>query len=87
MLVTVHMFCPFILISFRMSLALFVICMVFSALIFILNLVQILSRLSNRASRSCSSSARASMPSANRRLVIFLSPKQTFHIELSEHQT
>ena len=38
-----------------------VICLVFSALVFILYLVQVLSRLSNRASSSCSSSARASM--------------------------
>ena len=40
--------------------------------------VQDLSRLSTRASSSCSSSARASMSSANRRLVIFLPPMRTF---------
>ena len=38
----------------------------------------VLSRLSTRASSSCSSSARASMLSANRRLVIFLPPMLTF---------
>ena len=38
---------------------------------------QVLSRLSTRASSSCSSSARASMSSANRRLVIFLPPMLT----------
>ena len=38
----------------------------------ILYLVQVLSRFSTRASSSCSSSARTSMSSTNRRLVIFL---------------
>ena len=38
----------------------------------------VLSRLSTRASSSCSSSARASMSSANRRLVMFLPPMLTF---------
>ena len=55
-----------------MPLALFVISLVFSALISILYFVQILSRLSARASSSCPSSAKASIPSANRRLVIFV---------------
>ena len=41
-------------------------------------LVQVLSRLSARASSSCSSSARASFSSANRRLVIFLPPRLIF---------
>ena len=41
-------------------------------------LVQVSSRLSTRASSSCSFSARASMSSANRRLVIFLPPMITF---------
>ena len=50
----------------------------FSALIYILYLVQVLSRLSTRASSACSSSARASISSANRRLVIFLPPMLTF---------
>ena len=52
--------------------------LVFSALISILYLQQVLSRLSTRASNSYSSSARASMSSATRRLVIFLPPMLTF---------
>ena len=69
-------FCLFTLtfISLWMQLALYVISLAFSALISVLYLVQVLSRLSIRASSSCSSSARASMSSANRRLVIFLPP-------------
>ena len=77
-LVTVPNFCPFTFISLWMPLVLFVISLVFSALISILYLVQVLSRLSTRASSSCSFSARASMSSANRRLVIFLPPMLTF---------
>ena len=77
-LVTVPNFCPFTFISLWMPLALFVISLVFSALISILYFVQVLSRLSTRASSYCSSSARASMSSANRRLVIFLPPMLTF---------
>ena len=77
-LVTVPDFCPFIFISLWMPLALFVINLVFSALISILYLVQVLSRFSTRASSSCSSSASASISSANRRLVIFLPPMLTF---------
>ena len=73
-LVTVPNFCSFTFISLWMPLALFVISLVFSALISILYLVQVLSRLSTRASSSCSYSARTSMSSANRRLVIFLPP-------------
>ena len=73
-LVTVPNFCPFTFISLWMPLVLFV----FSALISILYLVQVLLRLSTRAFISCSSSARASMSSANRRLVIFLPPMLTF---------
>ena len=68
----------FIFISLWMPLALFVMSLVFSAWISILYFVQVLSRLSTRASCSCSSSARASMSSANRRLVIFLPPMLTF---------
>ena len=41
-------------------------------------LVQVLMRLSIRASSYCSSSTRASMSSVNRRLVIFLLPLLTF---------
>ena len=48
-LVTVPTFCPFTFISLWMPLALFVISLVFSALISILYLVQVLSRLSTRA--------------------------------------
>ena len=77
-LVTVPNFCPFTCIFLWMPFALFVISLVFSALISILYLVQVLLRLSTRASSSCSSSARASMSSANRRLVIFLPPMLTF---------
>ena len=61
-LVTVPNFCPFTFISLWIPLALFVISLVFSALISFLYLVQVLLRLSTRASSSCSSSARASMP-------------------------
>ena len=86
-LVTVPNFCPFTFISLWMPLALFVISLVFSALISILYLVQVLSRLSTRASSSCSSSARASMSSANRRLVIFLPPMLIIDHVLLAHQT
>ena len=77
-LVTVPNFCTFTCISHWMPLALFVISLVFSALISILYLVQVLLRLSTRSSSSCCSSARASMSSANRRLLIFLPPMLTF---------
>ena len=73
-LVTVQSFCPLTLISLWMPLALFVISFVFSALISILYRVQVLSRLLTIASSSYSSSARASMLSANRRLVMVLPP-------------
>ena len=59
-LVTVPNFCLFTFISLWMPLALFVISLVFSALIHIINLVQVLSRLSTRVCSFCSSSARAS---------------------------
>ena len=65
-LVTVPNFCPVTLISLWLSFALFVTSLVFSALIYNLYLVHVLSRLSIRASSSCSSSARASMSSAKR---------------------
>ena len=77
-LVTVRNLCPVTYISLWMPLTLFMISLVFSALISILYLVQVLSRLSTRASSYCSSSARASMSSADRRLVIFLPPMLTF---------
>ena len=69
-LVTVPSFCRFTFISLWMPLTLFVICLVFSALISILYHVHVLSRLSTGASSSCSSSARAFLSSANHRLVI-----------------
>ena len=76
-LVTVPNFCPFTFYLYLSldAIALFVISLVFSAPISILYLVQVLSRLSNRAS---SSSSRASMSSTNRRLVLFLPPMLTF---------
>ena len=77
-LFTVPSFCPLTFISLWMPLALFVISLVLSALISNIYLVQVLSRLSTRAFSSCSFSARASMPSANRRLVIFLQPMLIF---------
>ena len=52
--------------------------LVFTALISILYLVQILLRISTRASSSCSSSGRTSMPTTNRKMVIFLPPMLTF---------
>ena len=77
-LLTVPNFCPFTVISLWMPLALFVTSLVFSALISILYFVQVLSRLSTRAFRSCCSTAWASISSANRRLVIFLPPMLIF---------
>ena len=71
-------FCTFTLISLLMPFALFAICLVLSALAFFLYLVQVLSRLSGRASSSCYSSSRASMSSANCRVVKFLPPVLTF---------
>ena len=65
---TVPNFCPFTFIFLWMPFALFVISLVFSALISILYLAQNLSGLSSRVSSSCSSSARASLSSANRKL-------------------
>ena len=77
-LVTVPNFCHFTFISLWMPRVLIVISLVFSALMSIIHLVQVLSRLSTRASSSCSSSARTSVPSANRRLVIYLRPMLLF---------
>ena len=61
-----------------MQLALFIISLVFSALISIVYLVQLLSRFSTWASCSCSSSATESMSSANCRQVILLLLMLTF---------
>ena len=77
-LVTVTSFCPLTFISLWMPLALFVISLVFTALISILYLVQFLSRLSTRAFSSCSYLARESISYANCRLVIFLPAMLTF---------
>ena len=76
------------MISLWMPLALFVISLVPSSLIPILYLVQVLSRLpTTEASSSCTSPAKASVSSANHRLVISLLPKLTFHRHfLPEHQ-
>ena len=73
-LVTIPSFCPFALFFLWIPLAMFVVSLVFSALIFILYLEQILSILSSRASSACSSPATALMSSANRRSVIVPSP-------------
>ena len=86
-LVTVPNFCPLTLISLWMPLALLVITLVVSSLISILYLVQVLSRLSARASNFCFSSARTSVLSANRRLVIILSLMLTLQLYSSEPQT
>ena len=71
-LVMAPTFFPFTLLSLWMPMALFVISLVFSALISILYLVQVLLRLSIRAFYSCSSLATPSMSSANCRSIIFL---------------
>ena len=65
----------------------FVVSLVFSALISILYREQILSILSTRASSACSSPARALMSSANRRSVIVLSPMLFFRHVLQGHQS
>ena len=62
------------LLALRMPLMLFVISLVYSVLIPILYLVQVLFRLSTRGSSSCSFSARACMSPANPRLIIFQPP-------------
>ena len=64
-LVTVSNFCPLTMISVWLPLELFVFSLVFSALITIFYLVQVLWRLSTRASISYSFSARAFRSSAN----------------------
>ena len=73
-LVTVSSFCPFTLISLLMPLVLFVICLVFSALISMPLAVEVLStRLTNFASSS-SSPAKPLMSSEKLRLVIVVPP-------------
>ena len=71
-LVIVSSFCPFTLISLLMPLVLFVISLVFSALISMPWVVEALSRHSNNFASSSSSLAKPSMSSAKRRLVIVL---------------
>ena len=70
-LITVENFCPLILISLWVQFALFDFGLFSNS-----DFVQVLSRLSTGASSSCSSSARASMSTANHRLVMFLPPLQ-----------
>ena len=73
-LVTVPNFCLITYITLWMPSALFVICLVFSALISTLCLVQVCRDFVLGLPSSCSSSARASMSSTNHRMVIFLPP-------------
>ena len=71
-LVTVSSFCPFTLISVLMPLVLFVISLVFSALISMPWAVEALSRCSTNSASSSSSPAKPSMSSAKPRVVIAL---------------
>ena len=77
-LVTLTAFCLFTLIPLWLPLMLICINLFYSVLISSLYLEQVLSRLLTKASSSCSSSARASMSSANHRLKIILAPLLTF---------
>ena len=76
-LATVSSFCPFTFLSLLMPLVLFVINLVFSALISMPWAVEALSRRSTNFASSSSSSAKLSMSSAKRRLVIVLPPMLT----------
>ena len=76
-LATVSSFCPFTFLSLLMPLVLFVINLVFSALISMPWAVEALSRRSTNFASSSSSSAKLSMSSAKRRLVIALPPMLT----------
>ena len=76
-LVTVSSFCPFTLISLLMPLVLFVISLVFSALISMPQAVEALSRHSTNFASSSSSPAKPSMSPVKRRLVIVLPPLLT----------
>ena len=76
-LVTVSNFCQFTLISMLVTLVLFVISLVFSALISMPQAVEALSRCSTNFASSSSSSTKTSMSLANRRLVIVLPPVLT----------
>ena len=76
-LVTVSSFCPFTLISVLMPLVLFVISLVFSALISMPEVLEALSRRSTNFASSSSSPAKPSMSSAKQRLVIAVPPALT----------
>ena len=75
--VTVSNFYPFTLMSVLMPLVLFVISLVFSALISMPQAEEALSRRSTKFASSSSSPAKPSMSSAKRRLVIVLPPMLT----------
>ena len=76
-LITVSSLCPLALTSVLMPCVLFVISLVFSALISMPYDVDIFSRCSTKLTSSCSSPAKPSMSSAKRRLVIVLPPMLT----------
>ena len=79
--------CPLTLVSLWMPLPLFVTSLVFLALISIVYILQVLWRLSVRTSSSSSSSARASLSSANHRLDNSAPFCLHFHYVFPEHQT
>ena len=76
-LVTVSSFYPFTSIFVLMPLVLFVISLVFSALISMPSAMEALSRRSTNFASSCSSPAKPSMSSAKRRFVVVLLPLPT----------
>ena len=76
-LFTVSSLCPLTLTSVLMPCVLFVISLVFSALISMPYDVDVFSRRSTKLASSCSSPAKPSMSSAKRRLVIVLPPMRT----------
>ena len=76
-LVTVSSFCPLTLIYVLMPCVLFIISLVFSALISMTYDVDVFSRRSTKLTSSCSSPAKPSMSSVKRRLVIVLPPVLT----------
>ena len=76
-LVTVSSLCPLTLTSVLMPCVLFVISLVFSALISMPYDVDVFSRRSTKLTSSCSSPAKPSMSSAKLRLVIVLPPMLT----------
>ena len=84
-LVTVSSLCPLTLTSVLMPCVLFVISLVFSALISMPYDVDVFSRRSTTLTSSCSSPAKPSMSSAKRRLVIVLPPMLTVPLWFSKH--